>query len=256
MANFSTSGMVRRVAAVLLASALGHAELGLSATLSVSPVRADLGSKTASQLLTLGNDTDHEIRFEVSVFAWTEDEQGEMVLAPTGDLVVFPLLSAIAPHSSKTVRVGLARRESSPQERTYRVFFQELAPPRAAADSGAVKMQMRIGIPVFVAPPQPHGSAVLEEANFAAGRLRFHLSNPGNSHIRLQEVAVTVEGPGGALISSHALPAWYLLAGGVRRHELTLEPAACVAAESLVVSARWSDGSVSGTVEVPVGACQ
>lgn len=256
MANSSWLGRTRRVATVLLVLALGQAGPGHSATLTVSPVRLDLGPKAASQLLTLGNETDREIRFEVSSFAWTESERGEMVLAPTEDLVVFPLLSAIAPRSTRTVRVGLARRAASPQERTYRVFFQELAPPRTASDAGAVMMQMRIGIPVFVAPPKPRGSAVIESPSFSAGKLRFRLLNPGNSHISLRSVSVTAVGPGGAFVGAHDLPAWYLLAGGVRLYDLAIEATECVATAELVISARWSDGSASGRLDVPAGACQ
>lgn len=256
MATFSLSAKTRHIAIALLGLALGQAELGFSATLTVSPISVDLGPKAASQLLVLGNQTDRELRFEVSTFVWTEDEHGEMVLAPTDDLIVFPLISAIAPRSTKSVRVGLVRRTASAMERTYRVFFQELSAPQSAENSGQVMMQMRIGIPVFVAPPKPRGSAEVSSAGLAAGLLRFRLANPGNRHIRLLSVSVTVEGAEGASVAAHELPAWYLLAGGVRLYELTVPPGECLAAKELVVAARWSDGSVSGRVAVPAGACR
>jgi hypothetical protein len=75
------SGKFRHVAIALLGLAVGQAELGFSTTLTVSPISVDLGPRAASQLLVIGNQTDRELRFEVSTFLWTEDEQGEMVLA-------------------------------------------------------------------------------------------------------------------------------------------------------------------------------
>jgi P pilus assembly chaperone PapD len=117
-------------------------------------------------------------------------------------------------------------------------------------------MQMRVGIPVFIAPQKPRGSAELAGAGLVAGRLRLRLTNPGNRHVRLLSVSATLEGADGSFIAAHELPAWYLLAGGARAYELAVDPGECLATRAFRVAARWSDGSLSGRVEVPAGACR
>lgn len=256
MATSSLHAMARHILMLALGLALGRAELALSASLMVTPVSVDLGQDAASQLLTLKNQEDREIRFEVSAFAWSEDENGEMALAPTEDLVVFPLLSSIAPHGERTVRVGLARRGPTPVERTYRIFFEEMATPRTTTVAGTVRLTMRIGIPVFVAPPKPTATAELESLSFEHGKVRVRLAHRGNAHLRLTSVTITAESANGAPVARRDLKAWYLLAGGARQYDLRLEPEECNGAAQLLVEARWSGGNVSGRVAVPTDGCR
>lgn len=251
----SISSMVRHLVILALGLALGQAELAFAASLNVSPILVELGPKVSSQLLTVRNEADREVRFEVSVFAWTEDEQGEMVLVPTDDLVVFPLISSIASRSERAVRVALARRSKAPVERTYRVWIQEMSPPRSEADTATVTIQMRISIPVFVAPEKPKGLAVLEPPSLAGGHVRFRLTNPGNARVRLQAVTVSAEYPDGKAPARHELRAWYLLAGGVRAYDVALDPEECAGAMAFLVEAKWPGGIVSGRVPARAGGC-
>jgi len=253
--NSRNPDQVRHSPVLALAAALCIAASASAGTLTVTPVSLSLGPRAASALLTLKNPGDQQLRYEVSVATWSEDEHGEMVLLPTDDIVVFPLLSSLPPHSEKTVRVGLIQRGAAATERTYRVFFQEMKPPQTeSGDAAAVMLLMRIGIPVFVAPPKSSGSAVLEPPTLAGGHLHFRLSNPGNAHIRLQKLTVTSETPGGMPIS-HELKTWYLLAGGTRVYDLALDAKECGTAQGIRVEARWQGGSVSGRVPVAAHGC-
>src|SRR5262245_22421247 len=117
--------MVPWIAAVLfLATAASPV---LAATFRVSPMALDLTSKTTSTLLTITNDTTHEIRFEVTAMKWEQDERGEMQLTPAGDTIAFfPKLLSLAGGASRTIRVGTKAGAFGPTEGTYRIFVEEL----------------------------------------------------------------------------------------------------------------------------------
>src|SRR5215831_17935823 len=88
--------------AVLLAATPAGAS-----TFRVSPMELDLTAKTMSTLLTISNDTTREIRFEVTVMKWEQDEHGEMKLTPAGDTITFfPKLLTLPGKASRTIRVG------------------------------------------------------------------------------------------------------------------------------------------------------
>jgi len=246
----------RRLLPAVLGLALCQAEPLFGLTLGVSPVGITLGPKAQSSLLTLTNQGDHDVRFEVSVFAWAEDESGEMKLTPTDDLVVFPLLSSVPARSQKIARIGLAHRAPTAVEKAYRVFIEEMPGPQTEAEGGKVLMQMRVGIPVFFAPARPSGSAVLQDAALEGGRLRFRLANPGNAHVRLSHVRVTTEGGADVVAAEHELPAWYLLPGGARAYDLALDPKECSGARSFRVDATGPGVTVSTRVEAPANGCK
>ena len=68
-----------------------------AATFSVNPTQVYLSGRTTTSLLTLRNDSDEPLRFQLSVFAWDQRPDGEMLLAPTQDVVFFPAMLTLAP---------------------------------------------------------------------------------------------------------------------------------------------------------------
>ena len=80
----------------------------VAATFTVEPTQIVLSGRKSSVLLTLKNDSAEPLRFELSVFSWSQSPSGEMSLEPTDDIVFFPALLTIAPGESRHVRVGSA----------------------------------------------------------------------------------------------------------------------------------------------------
>jgi fimbrial chaperone protein len=79
-----------------------------AATFTVDPTQIFLSGRTGSVLLTLRNDSNETLQFQLSVFAWNQSASGEMLLEPTEDIVFFPTLLTLKPKDSRRVRVASA----------------------------------------------------------------------------------------------------------------------------------------------------
>ena len=74
-------------------------------------------------LLTLRNESNETLQFQLSVFAWTQSPLGQMELEPTEDVVFFPTLLTLKPKETRRVRVGSATPQDV-REKTYRIFVE------------------------------------------------------------------------------------------------------------------------------------
>lgn len=252
---------VSRALAIGVGSCLGlaffQAEPLSAATYKVAPVQVTLSAGRPSALLTLSNESDETLRFQISAFAWDAGPHGEMKLEPTTDVTFFPELLSLEPGKERKVRVGVAPRTGG-VERTYRIFFQELPPPETSASpSGGsqVRVLTRMGIPIFVTPPAPKESGALESATLAGGVLRFRVHNTGNVHLRLQGVTVHGEDAAGKRVLDTQVEGWYVLAGEARDYEIAMAGAECARLAAVVLEARTDRAQFSLRLQVGPGAC-
>src|SRR5438309_434670 len=72
----------------------------------VTPVRIELSPRASSVLLALRNQSGDAIRFQVSAFAWSQDQAGKMQLAPTQDILFFPSLLTVQAGQLRNIRIG------------------------------------------------------------------------------------------------------------------------------------------------------
>ena len=207
----------------------GSARVVEGSAFRVTPIRVTFDRSTKSQLLTLVNDSNEELRFQISAFSWGDDENtGEMKLAPTDDIVFFPSLLTLKPSEERKVRVGTAVR-STDTEKTYRIFFEELPPlARPDASKGSeVKIITKMGIPIFIEPEKRTSGGELTDLAMNNGKVSFNVKNNGNVHFIAQSVRVTgVDAAGNAVVDKQR-EGWYVLSGGKRSYDLELSPAEC-----------------------------
>ena len=152
------------------------------------------------------------------------------------------------------IRIGLSDRSNVTVERNYRIKVEEL-PSAVRSDNVAVAFTMTMSIPVFVQPARPKGAVSIANERVSDRVFRFSLSNPANAHVRLTAVVVKGIGPGGEELFSKDLPAWYLLAGGIRNYELPLGLSECAGASELLVETRSGQAGAVGsrTARTPDG---
>src|SRR6187549_4182240 len=97
-----------RVQRALLITILGlvlQAENVAASAFKVTPVRVTF-SGPSSTLLTLRNDSEESLRFQISAFAWSQDAQGGIQLGSTEDISFFPALLTLKPGEERKVRVA------------------------------------------------------------------------------------------------------------------------------------------------------
>ena len=74
--------MRRRLIPVAVAALLLAPHAATWSNFTVTPTEVNLSASATSALVTLRNGSKVPLRFEVTVFSWSEDERGKMTLNP------------------------------------------------------------------------------------------------------------------------------------------------------------------------------
>jgi fimbrial chaperone protein len=207
--------------------------------------------------LTLGNDSNDVLRFQLSAFAWDEDASGRMRLAPTDDVVFFPMMLTVSPGEERRIRVG-STAGSGEIEKTYRIFVEELPPGPGSPErleGSQIRVLTKMGIPVFVQPLRPKADTSVEILGVADERLRFLVRNTGNTHVLLQDVHIQGTGVTGIRVLDRRVEGWYLLAGRERAFEQALSGSECAGLSSVAIDAGTDRGTWTARRELPPPAC-
>ena len=229
----------------------------------VTPVRVELSQKTASTLLTLTNESDTDLRFQISAFAWSQDPAGVMKLDTTQDITFFPALLTLKPGEERKVRVG-TKRFATDVEKSYRLFFEELPPlaVSAAPQEGAqVRILTKMGVPIFLTPAQSKPEARVDSAKVRGGNLSFDVRNNGNVHFAVQSVRVTGVGGDGAKLFERQLDGWYVLPGTPRAYEVEIPRDVCARVKNIEIEAQTNltgplSAKPSARVDVTQSSCK
>jgi fimbrial chaperone protein len=246
-----------RIACCVAALALavgGAASRVEAATFTVNPTQIYLTGKSASALLTLRNNSDEAVRFQLSAFAWNQGKAGEIELEPTTDVVFFPALLTLKPGEERKVRVGGVAAAGA-REKTYRIFVEELPGVDSTVPGASVRVLTKMGVPIFVRPATERTVAEFDDMAVASGRVHFALANGGTVHVLPQQIKVRALSAGGDALLDHSVAGWYILAGGRREFDVDLPPASCGKVTSVTVETQIDGKSVTRTVQAPAGAC-
>ena len=245
----------RLLAAAAAAVLLGRAAPARGAEVQINPVRIELSSETRSEVVTLRNSGTEPASFEMQIRSWDQSKAGEMQLAATGDVVVFPVILLLAPGEERNLRVGAAV-PPGPMEKAYRLFVQEMPSPARPDKPQQVRVLTRIGVPIFIAPARVVERAVLKDLAVRDGKARFSVVNTGTIHVRTTAVKVALKGAQGAVLGNREAPAWYLLAGGERAYEVELGGESCAAVREVSVAVTLdSKQLLQAALPTPEGVC-
>jgi len=226
-----------------------------AATYTVNPTRVYLNASAASALMTLKNESTAPLRVQVKAQRWDQSVTGEMQLAATDDLVVFPTLLTLAPGEARKVRVATAGGFGA-IEKSYRLYVEELPPAsRDVAEGSGVRILTRMGIPVFLQPNRPIATASLREVGMSQGKVAFELANTGNTHYIPDGITVRGFTGSGQPVGEWPVNGWYILAGGTRAFAVPLERPACEKVRSLLIEVKIAETTLKAPLSTPGGAC-
>ena len=223
-----------------------------AATFTVDPTQIFLSGRNGSVLLTLRNESDETLQFQLSVFAWAQSPSGQMQLEPTEDIVFFPTLLTLKPKETRRVRVGSA----TPQDdagKDVSNLRRGAAPDRPRLPNG-VRVLTKMGIPIFVRPVKEVATATLNDLRQQDGTLRFTLTNAGTVHVVPQ--SIKVRGLAGSNTAfDRDIEGWYVLAGGRREFDMAFPKNACAQVTSIVVDIQFASGKLQERLQTPNGVC-
>jgi len=237
-----------RQAALGLALWIAGAGAASAGSFAVSPVRATLSAQQPVGSLTVRNDGDEATVVQLEVVGWTQQQGGRDSYAPTKEILATPPIFTVPPGGMQTVRVGLRRAPDAQQELTYRLYLQEVPPPPKPGFQG-MQVALRIGVPVFVAPPVPAKPVLRWQAARApdGGSLRLTLTNSGNAHVQVANFRLAL--PGGAQPLATQDVAAYVLPGQSRDWSVKVSPLPA-AGTTLGLAAQTDAGDAEATVVV------
>jgi fimbrial chaperone protein len=225
-----------------------------AASFTVNPTQLFLSAASQSGLVTLKNESEKPIRFQLTVKSWGQAPDGQMQLAATEDIIFFPTLLTLAQGEERKVRVGAAT-PFGVKEKTYRLFVEELPPLDQDGTPGAVTMLTRMGIPIFLQPAKPSARATLRDLGVRGGIATFSLFNEGTVHFLPQTIRLRGFGESGVVALDQEEAGWYVLAGGSRKYEVPIPVSDCARIRSIAIEISVSGTTITDRLQTPAGAC-
>jgi fimbrial chaperone protein len=246
-------GLALGISLTLLAGAADRAQ---ASSFTVNPIKITLSDKERSTLLTVQNQSDEPLRFQVSVNGWSQSPSGEMVLSGTKDIVVYPSILTLAPGEQRKLRVG-STVAISPSEKSYRIFVEELPPLQSAkkTTSSEVRVLTKMGVPVFLEPAPAVTRAAVENVSMSRGRLAFDVKNVGNVHFVAGKITVRAFGPSGEAVHSAEVQGWYVLAGTARHFDVEIPRQACGKTTAVTVDVPLEKGAANARIGTKPESC-
>jgi fimbrial chaperone protein len=224
---------------VLLLAFLGlSVSPALASSFRVDPITVTIPRGGTSALVSIINDGNASIRFQVSGAVWHQSLAGEMQLAPSESLIFFPKIFTVGPGETKKIRVGVTA-PSTNVEQAYRLTIAELPPLQqiiGPAKGAGINTLVKLSLPVFIEPNGPLTHTYdIPAPVVSGGKLRLEYVNDGNTHVMLDGVRVTGRTASGATAFDFTDKAWYVLAGGRRAWAVPLLPSQCKAASTVQI---------------------
>jgi fimbrial chaperone protein len=167
---------------------------GFTANFSINPIRIFFEGGKKTDILRIKNESPNIAALQINAVAWTQDEKGDNIYSPTADILFFPKLMEINPEEEKIIRIG-KKVSRSDTERTYRLFIEEI-PDNSKLETTAVKILMKVGIPIFIPPIKTAASGAIENIELSRSSLRLGVKNEGNTHFIIK--SMKVDGKDGA----------------------------------------------------------
>ncbi|MGV3626479.1 MAG: molecular chaperone [Betaproteobacteria bacterium] len=236
--------MNNRICTILLAligmSALGTAQ---AASFHVSPVRIELSAARPVAVITVANNEDRAARIQLQLVSWSQDGNRD-VYVDTGALIANPPIFTLKPKGSQTIRIGLSRPAATAHEQSYRVFLEELAEPANADTPTGLKIQLRIGLPIFVLPQQPVKPQLRWTARPVNDAIQLELKNDGDAHVQIREIKL-LAGSGEKPLATINM-ADYILSGNSRTW--LIKPGSLRKGEVLRLAAQTSVGAIHADI--------
>lgn len=220
----SVTGFTRGFAILIaaLVFSVPYSPTALAGDFAVSPIRLEFDQRTKTGAITVGNESDKEpLTVQMKAFTWTQDAEGKDVYEETKDVLFFPRIATIDPRSNRVIRAGFELPREA-HEKTYRLFIEEVPPPRKDAQGAMISVTVRFGVPIFVKPAsEPELRGEISSVRVANGMVHATVKNTGNVHFMLTDTGIESGN------QADKKSGWYLLAGASREHSFKIPEPAC-----------------------------
>ncbi len=210
--------------------------------LQIMPIRLELKPGQLAATVFVTNKGTEQQTVQLRPFRW-DQASGADTLSPTQALAVSPPITAIEAGATQVFRVVL-RQPPTSFESSYRLLFDQLPP---AAPPGAVRMALRISVPVFAEPKVRPERDIAWSVVLDRDGAQLTGTNRGTGHVHILDPELT--SGGGPAFSVPSAGTAYLLPGAARRWRI--DGGARLRAGSTVhLTAKWDQGPLDAAVHV------
>lgn len=246
-----SQGILLKVVIWLFVVLLFPAE-GFSINFSLNPIRIFFDGSKKTDIITIKNESENPIALQLNAVAWTQDEV-DNVYSATEDILFFPKLIEINPQEEKIVRIGtkVSRGES---EKTYRLFIEEM-PDNSKLDTTAVKILMKVGVPVFITPLNDMAAGSIEKIELGKGSLKLDIKNSGNMHFVIKSMKVEGRDGSGKEVFNTERAGGYLHHGKLKNFEFIIPEDVCRTLKTLKVHIETDRFEMGKDIEVTGEIC-
>lgn len=233
---------MNRLLACLCVTWFFSAPVAATGALRVAPTRLDLKLDKRATVLAVRNTGDAPTFLQIETKLWSQ-ESGVDNYSDANDLIVSPPVFSVDPGAEQIVRVARRTTSSPLEERSYRLFVQEV--PLAGNSRGQqLNVVLRIGVPVFVTPPDATAPQIDWSLSCPpSGPKTLRILNSGGRALRIDELAIRAEGAEDQV--EHAV---YVLAGAARSIRITN---ASLPAPRITVVGKAGEQELQGSASCP-----
>lgn len=248
--------VVPRLTGLALLAFLAWSVAAGAGEFTINPLRVNLDRATRSSEITVRNDDTAPLRMQLDAMSWRQDAEGKDQYAPAEDLLFFPRAMEIPPGESRIVRVGV-RAAPVTREDAYRLFIEELPPaaPDAAPQGTSLRIFLRVGVAVFVAPAQAKPTAEITRLDLKAGVAEWSVANTGNAHFSTETVELAGLARDGTRLFVQSFPERYFLAGTAKTLRLDVPREACRQLATLEASVTGENLGLKRRLDVDPARC-
>jgi fimbrial chaperone protein len=185
---------------------------------------------------------------------WRQDAEGRDEYNATKELVFFPKIFSMAANEERIVRIGYEG-EWPLREKTYRLYLQEL--PVSQPGETALKMVLRLGIPVFIKPVKETQESAIEIERVAlfGAQLLVRVKNNGNSHAMVRTIKASGLDGSGTEVFSRETAGWYVLPGISKPFLLAISAEQCLKAKAVQIAVEGGASTLAATLEIDKARC-
>ncbi len=226
-----------------------------AANFDIQPIRIDLNNKTRLSKLVIKNVSETDFPIQARAYEWSQNEKGEDVYRETQDIIVFPKIMTIAKGEERFIRLG-TNVVPGLKEKTYRVYVEEMPSDTTRKEGATIRLFMKVGIPVFIAPTKSEEKADIEGIFVSGGKIQLKVKNSGNSHFIVTGISLLGLNAKGQESFNRHIGGWYLLSGSEKVYETEMPPDSCNAIDQLDIELKTTKTTVRKQFRVEKSMCQ
>jgi fimbrial chaperone protein len=249
------NSMTKRILSSLLFIFLLLPALSFAGSFSILPLRVHLGEGARIETITITNQAQEKVTVKVKALEWTQEQTGKDDYLPTKDLIYFPRIVSIEGKGKQLIKLTY-KAAPGEVEKAYRLFIEEVPGEQVGSEQMALRMTLRMSVPVFVAPkPEAVSAARIEKVELSGGTVSVQVTNTGNKHVFIRSVAVRGTDGEGKTVFSGETRGWYQLPGKSRTYSLKVQQETCPGLRNLEVKVSAQEFTLQEEIGVDPGGC-